>query len=436
MDYKLLSYGITLGVMWGSISSVNSQTLEQAVAQSLQANPSISIHINRYHGAVAAKEEVQSGYLPSIDLNAGYGRERTDSPATRGFTNSAPRDFNRGTAAISIKQMLFDGFEVSYNVAQKESERLVQQYELYLKAQDLALEVSSIYLDTIKNQQIVTLSQENISQHQKIYKKIALRVKQGVGSQADLNQIRGRLSRAQVSLVGAEHNFNNASARYLSAINSAVAELIVPKADQEKLAQTLGQLTNSAKQFHPKLMVARHNVDAKKRNLNGLASNYYPKLSLELNAGFNNNLDGTEGYSNDAMAMVKLDYNLFSGGRDKARQRRGAYQWNEAKDNYNNEVRLLTEKGHLALNSLQSLQTQLSFLASHVKASELAHRAYQQQYDINKRTLLDLLDSSNELFQARKSYINTEFNQLYAQYRVLANMGVLLDSLRVNQPAL
>jgi adhesin transport system outer membrane protein len=54
---------------------------------------------------------------------------------------------------------------------------------------------------------------------------------------------------------------------------------------------------------------------------------------------------------------------------------------------------------------------------------------------LGQRSLLDLLDTENELFQARKDYLDANFDELSARYRLLNVTGQLLDSLRVTRSA-
>ncbi|MCV5373153.1 TolC family protein, partial [Escherichia coli] len=73
-------------------------------------------------------------------------------------------------------------------------------------------------------------------------------------------------------------------------------------------------------------------------------------------------------------------------------------------------------------------------LIQHVDSMSNTVIAYQKQYRIGKRTLLDLLNTENELFESRKNYLETQFAQQYAQYRTLTSTGQLLDALRVDIP--
>jgi len=70
----------------------------------------------------------------------------------------------------------------------------------------------------------------------------------------------------------------------------------------------------------------------------------------------------------------------------------------------------------------------------HVTSSEKARDAYQQQFSLGQRTLLDLLDSENEVFRARTALVNTQYDEMYSMYRILNSMGMLLQSLNVELP--
>ena len=64
----------------------------------------------------------------------------------------------------------------------------------------------------------------------------------------------------------------------------------------------------------------------------------------------------------------------------------------------------------------------------------MAREAYRQQFDIGQRTLLDVLDTQNEYFEASRAYINAQYNEFLAQARTLASMGRLVETLGVSRP--
>ena len=77
---------------------------------------------------------------------------------------------------------------------------------------------------------------------------------------------------------------------------------------------------------------------------------------------------------------------------------------------------------------------QKEFLADHVDSASETVIAYEKQYKLGKRTLLDLLNTENELFEARKDYLDAKYAEQYAKYRVMNATGGLLAALRVDTP--
>lgn len=67
----------------------------------------------------------------------------------------------------------------------------------------------------------------------------------------------------------------------------------------------------------------------------------------------------------------------------------------------------------------------------HPQSIDRVRGTYQQQFDIGQRTLLDVLDSENEFFEASRAYANAEFDLTLAQARTLAAMGQLMQTLEV-----
>ena len=71
----------------------------------------------------------------------------------------------------------------------------------------------------------------------------------------------------------------------------------------------------------------------------------------------------------------------------------------------------------------------LAYLEGHVRAIEQVLGAYQSQFELGRRTLLDVLNTENELFQARSNLATGRAALRLSEYRVLASMSTLVSSL-------
>lgn len=146
-------------------------------------------------------------------------------------------------------------------------------------------------------------------------------------------------------------------------------------------------------------------------------------------------MQGDEGHYNTWRAAVVMNYNLFNGMRDKARLQSAAHQINESMDIRNNALRVLNENLSLAWNAMENARLQTPKARDYADYTARVREAYQQQFSLGQRTLLDLLDSENELFTANRRYTEVRYGEEFSMYRVVAAMGDLLRQQQVVVPA-
>ena len=132
--------------------------------------------------------------------------------------------------------------------------------------------------------------------------------------------------------------------------------------------------------------------------------------------------------------MLRMQFNLYSGGSNKADLQSKASQASQALDIRNNALRELNQELSLAWNAYNNATAQLPIAQEYVDRSTRVRTSYQQQFSLGERTLLDLLDSENELFTASQRLAQIKNLQLYTQYRIKADMGQLLKSQGVVAP--
>ncbi|MEL4432054.1 TolC family outer membrane protein [Shewanella mangrovisoli] len=431
--------------------SAQSQTLEQAVAYTLDTNPDLRVAFNRFKAREEQVNQAIAGYMPTIDVTGGYGYEQTDSVSTRRRPNvgdvdsSGVAELNRGEFGVSLKQMLFDGFYTSSEVDRYSFEASADQWALLAAAEDMALDVSKVYLNYLRTDEVLKLAEKNLNSHKEIYEQIKQRTDSGLGSTADLSQITGRLARANANVISARNNLLDAKAQFIRVVAADPVDLIQPVPDADLLPKDLNSGLTDAQENHPILKSAANDIRAAENERSSVQASYYPQVSLELNGNWNNDVGGEDGvsalasqnvggYNNDLVAMVRVRYNLFAGGKDLAREKETAYKLGEAKEIRQRAQREVVEGVNLAWNAYEMLAPQKQYIRDHVMAAKDTQSAYAQQFNLGQRSLLDLLDTENELFEARKDYLQAEYDEITAKYRVLNSTGRLLDSLKVTRP--
>ena len=161
-------------------------------------------------------------------------------------------------------------------------------------------------------------------------------------------------------------------------------------------------------------------------------SGYYPTLELQASEDLTRNQNGLTGESKSSSVEVAFRYNLFNGGADRARVARAAHQLSQAQDLRDKACRDVSQTVSIAWNDSLRLTEQLDFLGQHELSTRKVRDAYRQQFDLGQRTLLDLLDTENELFDSRRAQANAGYDLELARARVLAPLGRLLPTLGLN----
>ena len=416
-------------------SFVQAQTLPEAMQKAVEVHPEIQAGVN---ARIAADHEVtaaKGGYLPKIDLLGGYGRESSDNTTTRAASNSHDwKTMNRGESTIRLQQNLFQGIGTENEVGRQQATANSRGYALLNTTERTALTVAQVYLDVLTRREMVHLAEENLKSHERIFDQIKLRTSRGVGKMADMDQAEARLAQARNNLITEQTNLADANTNYMSVVGQEPDQLEKPVGIVTALPATLDEARRQMIADSPVLRSAESDITAAEKQYESAKSTFYPRFDAVLQRSANDNIAGDPGHDNSYSAMLNMQFNLFNGGTDKANLQSKASQASQALDIRNNALRQLNEELGLAWNAYNNATQQVPIAQEYVDRSTRVRTSYQQQFSLGERTLLDLLDSENELFTAQQRLAQIKNLQIYTQYRIKADMGQLLRSQGVVAP--
>ena len=416
--------------------SANAASSAREVAiQALQYNPQVQAQWQAFRAADFEMHTARAGYLPSVDVTAGTGRQ------SREYDGRGTYDTNR--AEVSLTQMLFDGFATRGEVERLDNARRVRFLELLSRIDGVAQEAIAALEDVVRYRQLLALARENYQQHLSVERQIDERVSQGVGRRADLDQVAGRVALAESNLLTEAANLHDVTARYLRIVGSLPPEdSSAPALRAEQLPDDLEALLWSAYEGNPAFHAAIKNIQAAEGAVKRERAGYLPRLELRASHGTQQNLGVYDerfdraDFGDDTAVELALTYNLFNGGANRAAVRQSLAEVNQAKAERDQACINLRQEVQVAHNSLTRLQEQQVALRRHRNAIDSVRGAYTEQFQIGQRTLLDLLDAENEYFQASRSLINAEHDLNQTHTRLLSLTGSLLPALGLTREQL
>ena len=420
-----------------AVSSALAQALPQPLIEvarkAVVGNPEIQAKWREFTAAGHEHEFARSGQRPRLDLIASAGRQWTNNRPDL----STNLDYYRNGQGITLTQMLFDGFYTRNEISRLGYAKLVRYYELLESSENITLEAMRAYADVAKQLELVEAAKANYIEHKLITQLIEERTSAGVSRGVDLEQATGRLALAESNLITEISNLHDVSARYLRVVGERPGDNVPPLPERLKLRGLPAsgtQAMNEGLPSSPTINAAYENVRSAKAQVESNKSGYYPRLDFRAGQNWSNNYAGTAGSWTDAYAELALNYNLYRGGADMAREKQAIELRYQARDLQEKACRDVRQNLIIAYNDLTRLLDQLNFLDQHRLSTEKARQAYRQQFEIGQRTLLDMLNTQNEYFEASRAYTSARYNQIMAQARTLAGMGRLTATLGVTRP--
>jgi len=413
----------------GSITSAAAASapvgsLQSIITKVVSSNPEVQAKYHAFKASAYEQGVARGGFFPKVDA---IGTLRAQEELTPNVNNTQTPD---AQAQLVIKQMLFDGFGTSAEVKRLDRASRVRYFELLSAMQNAALETTTTYNDLIRYRQSVKYAQENYTAHKQITDRIKDRVGAGVGRRVDMDQATGRLALAEANLLTESTSLQNATAKYQRLVGELPpVELTDPDYYKDGVDETATKALTTAYQKNPDLIAALENIEAGKHEIDNRRAKYYPRADAQgtANLGVSDNGKNSTLAADNASLIVSM--NLFNGWSDRSAIEQSKQKLNSAED-LKNKVCLDTRQIlTIAYNDTQQLPGQLSYRNQHQMSIAKARDAYQKQYDIGQRTLLDLLDTENEYFQARKAYTNTEQDLHNAYARTYAAEGELLQKI-------
>jgi len=415
-----------------ALQPAHTGSVRDTVALAVNNHPEIQASLLGLRVQRDQLKQVESGFFPQVSLAVGIGREDSNNSSTRVETGRGSDEMERREASLFVNQMLFDGFE-TYWLRKRQLEDIdAAELAAWHLSSEVALRSIENHLNVAKSNKILNDTIDNLQAHERIAKDIGIRARLGKDDRAKVSQISARLSLSLANLEAAKNKVLQANADYRR-------EVGVMPGKKLHFQDKLFRMPDSQNDFLEDVMASNLLIASKVKTTKSFLAGAraashsdFPTLNLESGASWNNNIDGVEGRNSDAFIMLRLRYDLFKGGADKAVKRQAQYLNKQARYELDDVRRVIRRDAEQAWFSYQSGSKRVSYLQDYVESAQTTQKAYVKQFNIGQRSLIDLLDAENELLSAKRQLIDAKNNLYLSKYQILNLKGTLLSIISID----
>jgi adhesin transport system outer membrane protein len=407
-------------------------SLKEALEQGLYTNPEFGVVANNREATEEELVQAKGLFLPSVDLaaSAGYGY-RDNSILDANGEDDTDTLYNY---SATLTQMLFDGFAAENEVDRQQARVESAAFRVRETSELVGLDIVESYLEVLRQRDLLMIARDNVEEHIVMRNEIADTAQAGRSSEADVAQSEARLAAAKANVSSVKEALRNAEANYLREIGEKPNVLIMPVLPVEAVSINVDEAVDTALVNSPTLGIFEADMDVAMQEFEASQSNFLPEVNLQLQGNRSNDLAGTVGNDTQATAQVVANWNIYRGGIDTALRRELIYRHAQTKESRAEAARNLENDIRLTWAAMVSAGERANEFAAQAMANERVVAAYKDQFELDRRTLLDVLDSQNELFVSRSNAVNSEYLEMLAVYRLLALQGRLLPTMDVELP--
>lgn len=404
-NYKkfLLVAGLTCSAT--ATNMVAAESLSEALQTAINRSPTIKYYSGKVAAAESSVGEAKSGWLPNVSLSSGNDLlERNNDGG------------NRQTYSVKVEQSLYNfgrtGDRVDYAQSNKDSElfNAVDESEI------LSSKVAEVYLNILKYRDLIDINSRNHKEHNNILMLAQARASGGVDSRGDVEQVEVRIKGLDAELSNYQAQLEAAKEDYHILVGRKPTGLAIPEIAflKNKLAGHMRErIANS-----PRIQAIKVSKEAAKAEYEYTRKSWMPELTVSVTQGKTSSFG-----ENDTKVMLNINSNVFDGGGSIYRSRGAAHRVESARWNIEKSIEDLSTKISQMYQEALSQENQAIIYAQRITHSQEVKDLYHEQYKVNRRSVLDLLNSEQEFFQTLSNKVNAEFNFKILLIRVFSELG-------------
>src|SRR3954447_4905803 len=422
------------GVLLLSASPAWAVDLREAVQSALGTNPEIRQTVSN---RAATEEELQQGrgfYYPRISVEGSAGVEDLHNP-TRKELGIADHTLWPIEGDLILDQLVYDSGGREAEIRRQAARSDAAAARVQERSEFVALNVSRTYIDYVLQQRLVAIAQDNVTFHERLAGDLREGVSKGSISIADQQQAEERLQAARAKVTQAREDLDPPAITFRRLTGIPIDTVSLPPDLAQCMPGTLEDAEAVARQQNPRVHEAMADLATTREEIRAAKAELGPTFHIEGRARAGHDIDGFEGKTTDLQARGVVRWLLYNGGTKEANVREQQERSNETHARLFQRTREAEEDVRTAWSRLQNQTALASELETQGRISDDLLLSYREQFNIGRRSLLDVLDAQNSRYNVQQQAETARLARLYAQYRVLASENRLIQCLGVNAPA-
>ena len=401
-------------------------TLERCIDHAVENNITIKqqqLNVEQHQNSY---EQTRLGVLPTV--NAGLSQSYSFGQSTGGDNINVNNNSSSTSGYISANVTLFNGLS-KYNrikASKLDYEAAVQNLEQ--AKNNIALNITSAYLDVLLNKELLATAQEQLQLTQEQIEINRQQVEAGKLAAGKLLETESQAAQEELDVTNRENSLWISKITLQQLLELPITDgfdIAVPDIDFDQVAATLlsvDTVYERAVEERPEIKSRELAVESADRQIAVARAQQYPSLSA--NAGYSNSYYKMSGMQNPSLSDqldvhgsksigLSLSIPIFNGWQARTSVKNSKLQYQntqlelqQAKNTLLKEIQQVYVNAQAALKRYESSQKA-------VGSADESFRYVKEKFDLGIVTPLEYNESKNRLTQAQSTFIQAKYEYLF-----------------------
>ena len=420
---KSLPASLVLLIVFSGVSRAGQLTLSDALNKAAATSNTLKlVQIDEQIAGDNVKAN-RSGYLPRVDLQAGFTAQQAPQSIATPFGKFDTQDADYSFLSLGITQTLYDFGRTDARYARAVASREATRIGYQSQEQDIFLKTVTSYFRILQSEKLIKAADDEVAQMTDHLRMAKVLYEEGVVTRNNVLQAEVQLSRSKQHRLEVANQLDNA---WLT-LNDDIG---APPGYRDALVEnTQMDLTDLAKPAldavagRAEILAQQKLLEASEQEVKENRTGYYPEFYAKA---------GLDYVQNDKVkepvimaATVGFKVNLFDGYATTARFKQSVKNRSHANVQLSKMQSDFALEYRTAVNDAKVAKQRISVTETSIKQGEENLRINKDRYQEQVGTATDVIDAQTLLTQVRTDYYQAIFDYEVALARVKRGRGEL-----------
>jgi outer membrane protein len=397
-----------------------------SVYQQAQANDPVVLRAQaQFFAAEEGIEQARSVLLPQIYGSASYTESKSEFIPTSDTGQSSGQILTNKSDTTSYGINLdMELYNHSTWLKLDNAKKLAHQSDVsyQLAKQDLIVRVTQAYFKVLSAKDDLEFAKAEKAAIERQLEQTKQRFSVGLTAVTDVHEAQAQFDNAVTSEIISENQVFNAEEALRVITNVYPRDLYILNTERFSTSRPAPDSANewqqTAEAKNLELIAERISIDIAKENINIARSGHYPTLSLSGSYGNQeqdnevNNINFNNPALDSHSIGISLYVPIYSGGAITSSVRQAQSNYVAASQNMEQAYRNVVQNTRNAYNTVIAAVSSIKSLEQSVISAQSALKATEAGFEVGTRTIVDVLNSTRNLYNAKRNLSSTRYNYI------------------------